>query len=329
MLYRVLDGAKTLGKKILLACHEMPFTVVTDANLKESEASPNPQANDRSMNGSSLVGCHANRLGSVNEKSIYWLSRLLEFFEVKLVIGGHKHTYACTNPLREFYFYDEGAKNSLQDGPMEMEETLANDYKVSWMTSVGSDGNLTITEGSTNITLSKWAVDGSGTAININTTKFPLMASPDIRGVCKKANGIYYPCYGLESIATTSGFRGVTYFMCQATGYKLKSNKELPSPDQKFSLVIPKTNVADSGDKPNANQQRPMFAEIEFVGENGYNIYLARVENIMVGTTLFSQLSYSTSPAEYRYLKASEAQGAELPIFGNWTYTEKIALVTL
>ena len=329
MLYRVLDGAKTLGKKILLACHEMPFTVVTDANLKESEASPNPQANDRSMNGSSLVGCHANRLGSVNEKSIYWLSRLLEFFEVKLVIGGHKHTYACTNPLREFYFYDEGAKNSLQDGPMEMEETLANDYKVSWTTSVGSDGNLTITEGSTNITLSKWAVDGSGTAININTTKFPLMASPDIRGVCKKANGIYYPCYGLESIATTSGFRGVTYFMCQATGYKLKSNKELPSPDQKFSLVIPKTNVADSGDKPNANQQRPMFAEIEFVGENGYNIYLARVENIMVGTTLFSQLSYSTSPAEYRYLKASEAQGAELPIFGNWTYTEKIALVTL
>jgi len=41
--------------------------------------------------------------------------------------------------------------------------------------------------------------------------------------------------------------------MLQATGYKLKSNKELPAPDQVYSYVIPKTTVTDSGDTPNAD----------------------------------------------------------------------------
>ena len=328
MLYQVFQGGKTAGKQLLMACHEMPFTVVTDANLKQTTDS-HVEAQDRSMNGASLVGCHANRLGSVNEKSIYWLSRLVEYFEIKLVIGGHKHTYACTNPLREFYFYDSGAKNSLQDGPMVMEETLENDYKVSWTTSVLARDNESIVEGSNNISLNSWGVDGTGAELSVNTTKFPLMVA-SFKGICKKDNGIFYPCYGRDSITTGTGFSGVTYFMCQATGYKLKSNKELPSPDQKFSLVIPKTNISDpKNNKPNANQQRPMFAEIEFVGESGINIYLTRIENIMDGTSLYSQTDYSLNPASYKYLKAGEGQGNELPIYGNWSYSNKIALVTL
>lgn len=323
MLYRVFQGAKNAGKNILMACHEMPFTVVTDANLKQTTDN-HVEAADRSMNGSSLVGCHANRLGSINEKSIYWLSRLLEYFEIKLVIGGHKHTYACTNPLREFYFYDGGSKNSLKDGPMDMEETLENDYKVSWTTSIPGNGDKTL--GTTALTT--WDLDGTGEPITINTTKFPLMKS-DIPGICKTGGNIFYPCYGLSSIATQTGFSGVTYFMCQATGYKLKSNKELPSPSQMFSYVIPKTNVTASGDKPNANQQRPMFAEIEFLGGDSTDIYLYRIDNIMNGTALYAQTDYSLSKAAYKYLKGDEAQGTELPIYGNWSYTNKTALVTL
>ena len=33
--------------------------------------------------------------------------------------------------------------------------------------------------------------------------------------------------------------------------------------------------------------------------------------------------------AAYKYLKGDEAQGTELPIYGNWSYTNKTALVTL
>jgi hypothetical protein len=52
---------------------------------------------------------------------------LLEHSGVKLVLGGHKHTYTCTYPVREFYFYqdiledgtrDSIIKNSLEHGPM-------------------------------------------------------------------------------------------------------------------------------------------------------------------------------------------------------------------
>jgi hypothetical protein len=58
---------------------------------------------------------------SENGKGIYWFSRLLEYFGVKLCIGGHKHTYACTYPLRENY---EGINLSK---PMDMGATLEND----------------------------------------------------------------------------------------------------------------------------------------------------------------------------------------------------------
>ena len=102
MLYKMM---KNYTGNIIVACHEMPFTVITNANLKMTTA-----GNDRSLNKSStgnLVGSHLNRISNKDSYSNYWFSRLLEHFDVKLCIGGHKHTYACTNPLRELYFYTD------------------------------------------------------------------------------------------------------------------------------------------------------------------------------------------------------------------------------
>ena len=65
---------------------------------------------------------------------------------------------------------------------------------------------------------------------------------------------------------------GVTYFMCQATGFKLMSNKELPSPKQVFSRYFPQSTYEykDETDptkitKSSASkeQRRPMYATIE------------------------------------------------------------------
>ena len=49
----------------------------------------------------------------------------MEFRQVPLVVCGHKHTYTCTFPLREYYKY--GTKNSKDNGIMTMTNSLEND----------------------------------------------------------------------------------------------------------------------------------------------------------------------------------------------------------
>ena len=313
MIFNIINKSGVLKENIIAVCHEMPFTVVTNANL-----ATNKQDVDRSLNGSmsgALVGSHTNRLNDKDKKANYWFSRLLEHFGVKLCIGGHKHTYACTNPLREFYYYDNLTKNSLTNGPMTMSTTLENDSAVFTSITVGKDTE----HSATGKTIYKIGLDTE--TITVDGSKFPLMQSSNTEGIEK--GSVYYPCYSVNSLTG-----GVVYFMCQATGYKLKSNKELPSPSQRFSYVIPFTDVTGSSDKPNANQQRPMFSEIN-LNDTQYTIYLYRIENIMVGTTLFSQLSYSTSPASYKYLKGNESDGKNDAIYGNWGYTTKTALIVV
>ena len=315
MIYNMINKSGVSKNNIIAVCHEMPFTVVTNANLKTTK-----QDIDRSLNGSmsgALVGSHTNRLNDKDKKANYWFSRLLEHFGIKLCIGGHKHTYACTNPLREFYYYDNLTKNSLTDGPMTMSSTLENDSAVFTSITVGKDTD----HSTTGKTIYKIGLETE--TVTIDGSKFPLMQKNDeeYEGIEKKSDDAYYPCYSVDSLTG-----GVVYFMCQATGYKLKSNKELPSEYQKFSYIIPKTNVdpKTNSDKPNPNQQRPMFAEIN-LNNSQYIIYLYRIENIMVGTNLFSQLIYSTSSAEYRFLKG----GDDVGIFGDWENTTKTALVTI
>jgi len=135
-----------------------------------------------------------------------------------------------------------------------------------------------------------------------------------------------FPFYGASSSEFNRG-TGVVYFMCQATGFKLKSNKELPSPDQKFSYVIPKTNVTSSGDKPSGNQQRPMFAEVKLNGNNSYTIYLYRIENIMAGNNLYTQWQHSLNPASYKYLQGN-VNGGEGIEYGSWV-TNKTPLIEI
>jgi hypothetical protein len=279
----------------------MPFTVVTQANLKISS---NAQSVDRSLNGSNstgaLVGSHMNRLNNRDTHANYWFSRLLEHFGVKICIGGHKHTYACTNPLREYYYYVDGGvtKNSLDDGPMTMESTLAND-------------SATFT--------TKATVDGG--EVDIHTTKFPLMQTNEDNLGITKATNVYYPVNGVSELTN-----GVVYFMLQATGYKLKSNKELPSPFQTFSYVIPKTDTTGSSDSPSGNQQRPMFAKIHLDSSN-YKIYLCRIENILTANFKFDQLSHGTAASSYQFLEGN-VDGGEGVLYGKWDPEQK-ALITI
>lgn len=290
MIYNVLSNAG--GKSIMVGCHEMPFTVITNDSLLT-----NYKGISRSLsNANALVGSHLNQIspneglvGENNKPGTYWFSRLLEYFKVKLCIGGHKHTYCCTYPVRENYTYTDSAgstKSSKENGPMKMEKTLEND-SVNFIQK-----------------------DGSGVLTDL--TKFPLVkstrptADPGVK---------FYPS---EFVPDLTG--GVTYFMCQATGYKLTSNKELPSADQTFTMVLPETKTSYSGtsytDTPSNDQKRPMFAIID-VKSGSYSIKLARVENIFNGNFRFTQTLYSSDAPKLTYLTQTSDNR-----FGKWGETE-------
>lgn len=316
MLYDIITKLKNRqnsakATNVLFACHEMPFTVITIANTKWSTRNA-----DRSLNGSLLVGSHCNKIDPNDIKSNNWLSRLLEYFGITLVLGGHKHTYMITNPLRELYIYKDGEtfKNSLTDGPMTMERTLKND-SASWnMIFESTDKQLWKLNPETYHNLELAGTTKDTTLYEeFNTSKFPIMLlsydtqrkSPlNIEGALMSDvnagnSTVLYPYYGIE----TDNYQGcqVRYVMCQATGYKLKSNKELPTAAQRFSYIIPKTKNSNGKDSPDGHQQFAMYVKCDFNSDKK-ELQLIRFANITNGTTLLAQNAYSTEPIQLQYM---------------------------
>lgn len=226
------------GKQFITAVHEMPFTVITKANIKYDTQIIAAQ---RSASGTSLVGSHLNSITAEDTGyGFNWFSRLLEYFagrgKTKLCIGGHKHTYAMTFPIRENYTYiNNGATVDSKTTPMPMSATLNNaiEKSVKWTKKYTYNSETcTFTE------------SASGTNI-VNTSKLPYIptdvksmtysGSTSIAQAAKAAKG-FLPYQYLNTLNTTNA---ITYLMCQATGYKYSSNKELPAYTQAFSELIP------------------------------------------------------------------------------------------
>lgn len=273
MMWTILSGCGE--KKPIVACHEMPFTVITTECIHKDT-----KKISRSVSGTSLVGCHMNQLTPNDNKAMYWFSRLCEFFKVKLVLGGHKHTYAVTNPVREYYYYDFDnstgtyLKNSLSDGPMEMPETLKDDDSY-WLSEDGS----------------------------LHLSKFPLLHNYEEVGKPNNEDDYFWPYTNDSGNSYLDNF--VTYFMCQATGYKQTSNKELPTNFQSFSKIIPKSNITISGGKVTSSkaddqQKYPMYLEIR-LEDSEWNIALSRVCNILNSKYKFTQSAYSTDEMKEQF----------------------------
>jgi hypothetical protein len=355
MLYNtfayLINDLNVNASNIVVACHEMPFTVLTSENItaKKGDASTGLQAVDRSLSGSStgsLVGCHCNRLNYSDVKSNYWLSRLLEYFNIVIMIGGHKHTYMCSNPLCENYMYtvtdgegNEVTKSSLIDGPMEMHQTLQDD-NVSFIMNVimipETQETVTVDGQPTTVTIGQHCIYDDGThegddvvRAQIHTSKFPLMQTVYDKnrtvngaGVEFSNNGnVCYPYYGITTHHANA--HPVVYFMCQATGYKLMSNKELPSGDQRFSMFIPAQNNGKAGPE----QKYAMFAIIDPV-EGA--IKLARIKGITAkndntsktnnadGQHLLEQNCYSTNPISIQwFIGNTGVDESKRSIYGN------------
>ena len=108
--------------------------------------------------------------------------------------------------------------------------------------------------------------------------------------------------------------------MCQASGFKLFSNKELPSVNQKFSQFLPKSTVKSNGSYSASTAQRsPMFAIIDLT-ESEWKLSLSKILNIQLGPSkLFNTLTYGTDPMDiYSLVKASESAPEEDRLYGVW-----------
>ena len=295
------DNADGDKKKVIFACHEIPFTVITRASLSNSNVDTMANTRNYPNGSSSLLGSHMNQLDSSENRGTYWISRLLEHFGCKLCIGGHKHTYALSYPIKENYQWKnaEGEYNSL-DNPKPMYETLEDESgatpqnEISWIVVANfeKDGNpYKINE------------NLKGQDVSISSTKLPYIPEDiynEIGSYATEKNGDYYRCCTPINTTNNDKYDGfVNYSMCQATGYKLKSNKELPCMYQVFSKLIPMTSHEDGSDKPNENQLYPMYSVLEFEHSddnniNAINVKLCRVSGIFAkdGKDSFTQTSY-------------------------------------
>ena len=330
------NNADNGNKKIVFACHEIPFTVITRASLKNSDKTLMSYSRNYPT-GDSLLGSHMNQMDSTEDRGTYWISRLLEQFGCKLCIGGHKHTYALSYPIKENYQWSmrledkvdgkyqyNDSINSL-DVPKYMTSTLEDEsgleplYKMTWTVTA----NYNDDDNPYNI---GYGLSEMGN-ISISSTKAPYIPKDlyesigmnkfkeikDNEGVGEVVNKDFYRCctpidtpVDADGVRKYDGF--VNYSMCQATGYKLKSNKELPSPYQVFSKLIPMTDCSTSSDKPNGNQLYPMFSVLEFEHDENnivaINVILCRVAGIFNkdGKDSFTQTSYGTNKPSIYYL---------------------------
>ena len=321
-IYLWLNNNESNGgnKKVVFVCHEIPFTVITRASLSNAKGDIMEQTRNYPNGSGSLLGSHMNQLSYDEDRGIYWISRLLEKFGCKLCIGGHKHTYALSYPIKECYQWKQKGDSDFVDScyvdndgnfisnPKPMGETLEDeagsepDYNLSWVVTTNNKGD------------NPYNVKSS-TDVHINSTKTPYIPNDLYKkiGIKKFSGGnvdFYRCCTPIKTDKNNTKYDGfVNYSMCQATGYKLKSNKELPSQYQVFSKLIPLTKIKDGTDTADGNQLYPMYSVLEFKHDesnniNGINVKMCRIAGIFKedGKDSFTQTSYGKKKPSIQYL---------------------------
>ena len=233
--------------------HEMPFTIMIRAlivNYYKANFEPN------SVNrGGSHLNINSGSLG-------YWASTFCQENDIKLVIGGHKHTYSQSYPL------EENPNDNMKPYIQVTNDTIRSEFNSTML--VNGD-----TEDTKNYLYPKeWLAD------NNNSLAKHLCAF-------KLVNKITAP----------------TYVMCQSSGYKHTSNKELPSPDIPWlgPHYYPCSLSSNSLDKVpaqtvNAGQKNPFYIVWKFTS-NGITGYPYRVVNIFTPKGKFNvNIKSSTLP---------------------------------
>ena len=197
------NDSDTDYSKCIVYMHEMPFTIVTHAFMADTK------------NTIVRAGSHLNTL---NDNGNYRFSRLFKKLGIRLVMGGHKHTYSISKPVYdapENYITDNNTVNENVDIMSDMPDVVSRKPVVQV---VGSIPQID----------SKYE----------NLIRFELV------------NKITAPYY----------------VMTQATGYKLVSNKELPSENNYRIpwLLSYFASTYNTKAKENCEQHRPTYIKYNF-----------------------------------------------------------------
>lgn len=307
------------NRKVIVAMHEMPFTVITRASLVNDDQAQLPCTRNHPT-ALGRLGSNVNQLNINENRGIYWCSRLLEFFNCKLVIGGHKHTYALSYPIKEKYSWIYTGEDEVV-GIERNHEYDSKDLIKPMLADLSDEGGLTPKyEIIWDIDLSSSEVKSSynikasvpGT-VKLNSTKTPYIpehlyknygegvSSTDDFRCCTPLDLIDSSDSDAEYEGKYDGF--VTYSMCQATGYKLKSNKELPSKTQVFSKIIPETKYDGTSDKPSGEQLFPMYAILEFNNDcSELDVTMNRICGIFATEKkdTFNQIDFGKDPSKVK-----------------------------
>lgn len=161
---------------------------------------------------------------NTTKANAYWFSKFLQTHNYRLCLGGHKHTYSCSYPLLE------NENRSMKPIIQVTADVLQSDF--------GSTELYTeIAEG---------ALQGQS---------FPKSW---------ENNANYDMVKHLCTFQLVEEITAPIYLMCQATGYKHTSNKELPSPNIPWlRYFFPASITINSRDdvtaKVNAGQRYPFY----------------------------------------------------------------------
>ena len=201
----------------IAVCHELPFTIITQNVISNFywNGTENPKV-ERS-------GSHLNY--NVNQANKYWFSTFCQEYGIRLAIGGHKHTYACTMPILE------NPNSSMKPIIQVTSQSLHDFYG-------GAEGLLP-----------------DDTDPQLAGQKFPATWINDSTYDVQKH---------LCTFELVNKITAPVYITNQATGYKHTSNKELPAPGipwdrYYFPATITQTSQTDITAKVNPGQRYPFY----------------------------------------------------------------------
>lgn len=238
-------SAKTSGWNIAY-CHEMPFTILTSDKL-----------NSYYKQSDGTIDTSKNREGSrintnINVVSLqYWFSKLCQDTNIRLVMGGHKHTQAISWPIKENYGIE--GKHSMQPTIQVTLDDLDKYFN-------NSNSLVTITAETADSAIkgkqypSDWCVNG------------------DIKNGDYKIKAHYCEFELVDNITAP------VYSMSQATGYKHTSNKELPAP----KIPWLRHYYPSEGGKANPNQKMPFYTYVT-INNNQIQLDVKRLSGLMNG----------------------------------------------
>ena len=236
-------------------CHEMPFTIITDKDINEYYTyfieGKTSQYNNKERGGS--------RINVVNKVSnYYWFSEFCQNNNIRLVMGGHKHTQAITFPIKENVVKDDNGRrvNSMKPIIQMTAQMLKDNFH--------SDKLVQINDESV---LNGYSYPYSWFKEGVQTTATSQSFKDDIME--KQAH--------LCTFEIVDKITAPIYSMSQASGYKHTSNKELPGTDIPWLQYY----YPNSSGNANDGQKYPFFT-IVTINEDYIRLDVRKILNVLV-----------------------------------------------